>query len=121
MANKKRPVPALKNQQFSQKKTSDESLPPKPQVISTPPSIAKVKVGAAPTTEFAFGKWNYILMIAGIVLMAIGFILMIGGGSKDPKVFNPAIFDAQRLTVAPVLILLGFAVEIVAILKKPKI
>jgi hypothetical protein len=45
---------------------------------------------------------------------------MIGGGSKDPNVFNPAIFDFQRLTLAPLLIIAGYVIEIVAIMKKPK-
>ncbi len=117
MANKKKPVPALKSQQTLQKKEAAEVTPPKVQSVSAP---VRQKAQETHTADFAFGKINYILMISGIVLMAVGFILMIGGGSKDPNVFNPAIFDAQRLTVAPILILLGFAVEIVAILKKPK-
>lgn len=70
--------------------------------------------------DFAFGKENYRLMLIGLALIAIGFILMIGGGSKDPNQFNPAIFDFQRLTLAPILILAGFVIEIFAIMKKPK-
>ncbi|MEI6764464.1 MAG: DUF3098 domain-containing protein [Bacteroidota bacterium] len=69
---------------------------------------------------FLFGRINYILMLSGLLVMAIGFILMIGGGSKDPNVFNPDIFDAQRLTVAPILVLLGYAIEIFAIMIRPK-
>ena len=59
-------------------------------------------------------------MLIGIALIIIGFVVMSGGGSKDPKVFSEDIFDTQRLTVAPILILLGFAVEVVAIMLKPK-
>lgn len=70
--------------------------------------------------EFAFGRENYIILIIGVVLITLGFILMAGGGSKDPKVFNDAMFDFRRLTLAPILILAGFAVEIFAIMKKPK-
>ncbi|MBK7028213.1 MAG: DUF3098 domain-containing protein [Bacteroidales bacterium] len=70
--------------------------------------------------EFAFGKENYILLLIGVGLIALGFILMVGGGSKDPKVFNDAMFDFRRLTLAPILILAGFVVEIFAIIKKPK-
>jgi hypothetical protein len=70
--------------------------------------------------DFAFGKENYRLMLIGLALIALGFILMIGGGSKDPNQFNPAIFDFQRLTLSPILILAGFVVEIFAIMKKPK-
>ena len=70
--------------------------------------------------QFAFGKINYILMAAGIVLLALGYILLSGGGSDDPNVFNPAMFDSRRLYVAPILIVLGFAVEIIAIMVKGK-
>ncbi len=70
--------------------------------------------------DFVFGKINYILMIAGLVILFIGYILLCGGGSDDPNVFNPAMFDSQRLYVAPILIILGFIVEIVAIMYKGK-
>lgn len=119
MGNKKKPVPATQQQQNLQKKPLEVVSQPKSQVVNQTP-YGKSKSAEAKTLDFAFGKLNYILMISGLVLMALGFILMIGGGSKDPKVFNSDIFDVQRLTIAPILILLGFAVEIVAILKKPK-
>lgn len=67
-----------------------------------------------------FGKQNYIIFIAGIALIVLGYLLMIGGGSDDPNVFNPAIFDAQRITVAPMVCLLGFVTVIVAIMWRPK-
>ena len=70
--------------------------------------------------QFAFGKINYILMVAGIVVLAIGYVLLAGGGSDDPNVFNPAMFDNRRLVVAPILIVLGFIVDIVAIMFKDK-
>lgn len=70
--------------------------------------------------QFAFNKINYILMGVGIVLLALGYILLAGGGSDDPNVFNPAMFDTRRLYVAPILIVLGFVVEIVAIMFKKK-
>ena len=60
------------------------------------------------------------LLIAGSVLIVIGFFLMAGGGSDDPTVFSEEIFSTRRITVAPIVILLGFAVEIYAIMKKPK-
>ncbi len=66
-----------------------------------------------------FGKINYILVLVGIAVIALGFILMVGGGSKDPDVFNDKMFDFQRLTLAPILVLLGFVIEIVAIMKRP--
>jgi hypothetical protein len=62
-----------------------------------------------------------LLMIGGIVLIILGMVVMSGGGSTDPKVFNgDALFSPMRLTVAPIMILLGFAVEVVAIMLKPK-
>jgi uncharacterized membrane protein len=70
--------------------------------------------------DFAFGKENYVLVLAGLALIALGFFLMAGGGSEDPNVFSEEIFSTRRITVAPIVILLGFAVEIYAIMKKPK-
>ena len=67
-----------------------------------------------------FGRMNYILVIVGIALIALGFILMIGGGSSDPDVFNEEMFNFRRLTLAPILVLAGFVVEIVAIFWKGK-
>lgn len=69
---------------------------------------------------FAFGKENYRLMILGVIVIIIGNLLMIGGGSDDPNVFNPEIFSSRRLTVAPIVILSGFIIEIIAIMRKPK-
>jgi uncharacterized membrane protein len=71
--------------------------------------------------KLPFTKMNYILVIAGVLLIALGMILMIGGGSSDPDVFNPKMFNFQRITLAPILILLGFVVEIVAIFWKKKL
>ena len=68
---------------------------------------------------FVFEKRNYIMMIAGIVLMIIGYLLMIGGGSENPEVFNPEIFSPQRVTWAPLLIMIGLLVEIFAIMYHP--
>ena len=68
-----------------------------------------------------FTKKNYYILIAGILLIGLGYVLMIGGGSKDSNVFNPAIFDFQRITLAPMVCLLGFVVIIVAIMWRPKV
>ena len=70
--------------------------------------------------DFAFTKQNYMLLLVGIALICVGLLLMIGGGSGDPTVFSDKIFDSQRLTIAPLLIALGFIVEIFAIIYKPK-
>src|SRR5580698_152464 len=68
-----------------------------------------------------FGKENYKWMLIGIVLVALGLILMGGGKSKDPNVFNPKeIYSFTRITLAPILILGGFVVEIFAIFKQDK-
>lgn len=69
---------------------------------------------------FAFGRLNYILMGAGLIVLALGYILLSGGGSNDPNTFNPAMFDNRRLVVAPILIVVGFVVEILAIMYKGK-
>jgi len=70
--------------------------------------------------RFVFDKQNYILIIAGLFLLAVGFILLIGGGSDNPQVFNYSLFNFQRLTLAPILILLGYLIEIFAIMRRPK-
>ncbi|MBA3899957.1 MAG: DUF3098 domain-containing protein [Bacteroidetes bacterium] len=72
------------------------------------------------THDFAFGKENYILMAIGVVIIAIGFILMVGGGSDDPNVFSEEIFNFRRLTLAPTIVLIGLFFELFAIMKKPK-
>lgn len=70
--------------------------------------------------QFALGKENYRLMLIGLGVIALGFILMVGGGSDNPNVFNDAIFNTRRLTIAPLLILAGYVIEIFAIMKKPR-
>ena len=70
--------------------------------------------------NFIFGEQNYKWMFIGLGLIALGFILMSGGGSDDPNVFNPEIFNIRRIRVAPTLILIGFGIQIYAILKNFK-
>ncbi|NND78078.1 MAG: DUF3098 domain-containing protein [Flavobacteriales bacterium] len=67
-----------------------------------------------------FSKQNYILLIIGIVIVLIGFVLMSGGGSEDPTQFNPDIFSARRITIAPIVVLFGYMFVVYAIMKKPK-
>ena len=69
---------------------------------------------------FAFGKDNYKMLLIGITVIAVGMICMIGGASDDPNKFSEDIFNFQRLTLAPILIILGYVVVLLAILKKPK-
>ena len=67
-----------------------------------------------------FGKENYIWMLAGLAVLALGFYLMSGGKSADPKVFDTKeVYSTTRITIAPILIIAGFIIEIVAIMKKP--
>jgi hypothetical protein len=87
------------------------------------PAAPKAKVPATKSYSNAplFGKENYRWMLIGIVLVALGLILMGGGKSKDPNVFNPKeVYSFTRITVAPILILAGFVVEIFAIFRKDK-
>ncbi len=73
------------------------------------------------TNNSLFGRENYIWIIAGIVVMAIGILLMAGGNSGDPNVFNEnEVYSTRRITVAPILILLGLSMEVFAIFRKPK-
>lgn len=60
------------------------------------------------------------LLIAGLVVMVAGYVLLAGGGVKDPEVFNYAMFDFRRLVAAPVVIVAGIVVVVVAIMRKPK-
>ena len=69
---------------------------------------------------FLFDKTNYVLFAIGLAFIALGFALMSGGGSEDPNVFNEELFNAQRITWAPLLIVIGFVVEVFAILRRPK-
>ena len=68
--------------------------------------------------QLPFTKTNYIYLIAGFILIVIGFILMSGGGSDDPNVFSDAIFSTTRLTISPIIILSGYGVILYAIMKK---
>ena len=69
---------------------------------------------------FLFGKRNYVIMLIGIIIIAVGFILMAGGGSEDPTVFNEEIYNFRRIRLAPTLVIIGLIVEIYAILANPK-
>src|SRR5690606_27622427 len=69
---------------------------------------------------FLFDRSNYTWMIAGVILILIGLVLMAGGKSPDPHQFNyDEIYSFRRITLAPVLMMIGFALEVYAIMKKP--
>jgi len=73
------------------------------------------------TTSSVFSKDNYIWMLAGLVIIAIGMFMMAGGASKDPGVFlKDEVYSTRRITIGPLLILAGLVVEIFAIFRKPK-
>ena len=70
--------------------------------------------------EFLFEKVNYKILLIGIAVIALGFILMSGGGSDDPTVFNDDVFSFRRIRLAPTTVLIGFGITVYAILKNPK-
>lgn len=70
--------------------------------------------------QFLFGKRNYTFMLIGLAFIALGFILMAGGGSDDPNVWNDAINSFQRIRLAPTLIIIGLGIQIYAIMLNPK-
>ncbi|MDH6342212.1 putative membrane protein [Parabacteroides sp. PFB2-12] len=70
--------------------------------------------------DFAFGKQNFLLIGAAVVVIILGFVLMSGGGSTDGVTFNPEIFSTRRIIVAPIVTFLGFALMVVGILKNSK-
>ena len=70
--------------------------------------------------KLLFAKRNYKFMLIGIFFIALGFILMSGGGSEDPNIFNEEIYSFRRIRLAPMLVILGFIIEVYAILTKPE-
>ncbi|MEG3656563.1 Protein of unknown function [Arenibacter palladensis] len=72
-----------------------------------------------PKREFIFQKKNYLFMFVGLAFISLGFILMSGGGSDDPNVFNPEIYNFRRIRLAPTLVLIGLGIEVYAILLNP--
>lgn len=80
----------------------------------------KKQVGTG-NSDNLFGKENYTWIFAGLIVIAIGLFLMAGGSSNDPNVFNrDEVYSKTRITVAPILILLGLGIEVFAIFRKPK-
>ena len=69
--------------------------------------------------EFIFGKRNYKWLFIGLAFIALGFILMAGGGSDDPNVFDDSIFNWRRIRLSPTLVLIGFGIQVYAILLNP--
>lgn len=89
--------------------------------VNTPTKDTAAKDKKQNNTLFLFDKTNYYIMFAGLALILLGFVLMSGGKSTDPHVFNKEeIYSFRRITLAPILIIAGFVVEVVAIMRKPK-
>lgn len=84
--------------------------------------VVKLKEAVAPRKQesFVFSRLNYQMLITGLVVIFIGFLLMAGGGSDDPTKFDPGIFSFRRVTFGPIIVLLGFIIEGVAIMYRPK-
>lgn len=90
--------------------------PAKPHASTASASSKNIK--DKPEIDFAFGRINYIYMVTGVLFILVGFLLMSGGRSSDPSVFNPEIFNFRRITLAPILVMTGFIIEVYAIVKK---
>ena len=72
-------------------------------------------------TRAVFAKENYKFMIAGLAIVVVGFLLMMGGKSDDPNSFKPEeVYSFRRITLAPIVIVLGLIVEVYAIMRRPK-
>jgi hypothetical protein len=71
-------------------------------------------------SNFALSRENYKLLAIGFAIIIVGFLLMLGGKSNDPSKFSDTIFSFRRITLAPIVVLAGFAFEIWAIMKRPK-
>lgn len=85
-----------------------------------PTAQAKTTVKKAESAPL-FGKENYLLMLIGVAVLIIGFVLMAGGGSENPAEFNASeVYSARRITIAPIVILIGLGIEIYAIFRQPK-
>ncbi len=72
-----------------------------------------------PKMKFAFGRKNYTILIAGIVLLILGFFTLSGGGSKDPNEFSYDLFSTRRMVIAPIMLMLGYITVAVGIMAKP--
>ena len=70
--------------------------------------------------KFLFQRENYILFGIVLIFIILGFILMTGGGSDDPQIYNEELFNSRRIILSPLLIVVGFVIEVFAILRRPK-
>ena len=88
---------------------------------ATRPAIQTKAPAAKPKAGELFGKENFKWMLIGVAVLIVGFLLMAGGGSDDPKVFDPSeVYSTRRITIAPIVILIGLMIQIYAIFRQPK-
>ena len=71
-------------------------------------------------SKFSLSTKNVRFVLIGLIVMVAGYILMAGGGSSDPNVFNTEIFNFRRLVISPLLVIIGIVIVILAIMKKPR-
>lgn len=100
--------------------TAATPTPVKPVTETAKPYVSPSKNKSFQDLPFLFDKQNYFLMAVGLVVIILGYILMSGGRSADPNVFDSdALFSFTRITLAPFLIAIGLGIEGYAIMKKP--
>ena len=98
-----------------------KALKPAAQTKAAPAKAAEPAATKKREAVALFNKENFKWMLIGVAVLILGFILMAGGRSEDPNVFNPAeVYSPRRITIAPIVILIGLAIEIYAIFRQPK-
>lgn len=106
---------------MSSKKTVTETVKPTADLLDDAPKNENVSLkGFSNSAPFSFNKKNYKLLLIGLAVNILGYFLMIGGANEDPNVFDGEMFSTMRITISPMLIILGFAIIIYSIMKKPK-
>jgi hypothetical protein len=110
------------NTNTSQEETKISASSNLPNLVAETNTTTTKQAGKSlPGLTYMFNKKNYTFMLAGLALIAVGFILMSGGKSADPNVFNKEeIYSFRRITLAPILVMAGFILEIYAIMRLPK-
>ncbi len=82
--------------------------------------MCKKNLGIEDNPKMALSRENYLILAVGFAVIVLGFILMSGGGSESPEEFDYAMFSWRRITLAPILVLLGFGIEAYGIMKRPR-
>jgi hypothetical protein len=88
---------------------------------ATRPAVQTKAPASKPRAGELFDKENFKWMLIGVAILIVGFLLMAGGGSDDPRVFEPSeVYSTRRITIAPIVILVGLMIQIYAIFRQPK-